>query len=161
AVSTAVDEATRETRLSARGLGFGIPSWRVDGMDPLAVHLAAEQAMEVMRSGEGPAVIEAEVYRYFHPNGPYPGSAFGYRTNEEEAQWRARDPLTRVADEMLGLGLISEAEVASVREQAKEAMRAAAEELLEADPEAPGKRRIIPSLWPDTSFVDVGLRGDA
>ena len=46
-----------------------------------------------MRAGDGPAVIEAEVYRFFHQNGPYPGSAFGYRTKEEEAEWRARDPL--------------------------------------------------------------------
>ena len=40
AVSTTVEEATGEPRLSARGPGFGIPSWKVDGMDPLAVHLA-------------------------------------------------------------------------------------------------------------------------
>jgi 2-oxoisovalerate dehydrogenase E1 component len=63
AVSTHVSEVTREPRLSARALGFGIPSWRVDGMDPLAVHLAMEQALEYMRAGNGPAVIEAEVYR--------------------------------------------------------------------------------------------------
>ena len=40
AVSTSVFEATCEARLSGRGPGFGIPSWKVDGMDPLAVHLA-------------------------------------------------------------------------------------------------------------------------
>src|SRR5690606_34947915 len=148
-------------RLSARGLGFGIPSWRVDGMDPLAVYLATQQAEEVLRSGGGPAVIEAEVYRFFHQNGPYPGSAFGYRSEEEEASWRERDPLTRVATEMISLGLITEEIVAGVREQAQAAMRAAAGELLEADPDAEGKRRIIASLWPDVSFVDVGLRGDA
>ena len=161
AVSTKVEEATGEPRLSARGLGFGIPSWQVDGMDPLAVYLAVQQAEEVMRSGGGPAVIEAEVYRFFHQNGPYPGSAFGYRTKEEEAAWRARDPLARVADEMLGLGLITEEIVAGVREQAQAAMQLAAGELLEADPDAAGKRRIIATLWPDVSFVDVGLRGDA
>src|SRR5690554_5567879 len=161
AVSTHVGEATAETRLSARALGFGIPSWRVDGMDPLAVYLATQQAEEVMRSGEGPAVIEAEVYRFFHQNGPYPGSAFGYRSKEEEAEWRSRDPLSRVASEMQKLGYISEDEVAAVRAQAQDAMRAAAGELLEDDPDAAGKRRIIASLWPDPSFVDVGLRGDA
>lgn len=161
AVSTHVNEATGEHRLSARGLGFGIPSWQVDGMDPLAVYLAVQQAEEVMRSGGGPAVIEAEVYRFFHQNGPYPGSAFGYRSKEEEASWRARDPLTRVANEMIALDLITEEIVAGVREQAQAAMRAAAGELLEADPDAAGKRRIIATLWPDVSFVDVGLRGDA
>ncbi len=85
AVSTTVEEATGEPRLSARALGFGITSWRVDGMDPLAVHLVMEQAARRLRAGEGPVVVEALVYRFFHQNGPYPGSAFGYRTKEEEA----------------------------------------------------------------------------
>ena len=160
-VSTHVSEITADTRLSVRGQGFGIPSWRVDGMDPLAVHLAMNEAADHMRSGAGPAVVEAEVYRFFHQNGPYPGSAFGYRTKDEEATWRERDPLLRVATEMQKLGQVTADEVASVRAQAQEAMRAAVGELLEADPENEGKRRIKPELWPEPEFVDVGLRGDA
>ena len=50
AVSTSVHEATGEPRLSARGPGFGIASWKVDGMDPLAVHLAMNEAVEHMRA---------------------------------------------------------------------------------------------------------------
>jgi 2-oxoisovalerate dehydrogenase E1 component len=155
AVSTRVEEATGEPRLSARALGFGIPAWRVDGMDPLAVHLAMERAQQRLRGGEGPVVIEALVYRFFHQNGPFPGSAFGYRTKEEEAAWRARDPLDRVAAEMTRLGLIDETGVAAVRQQAREAMRLAVGELLENNP-----RRIQPALWPDPAFVDVGIRSD-
>ncbi len=90
------------------------------------MHLAMKAAEERMRAGDGPAVIEAEVYRFFHQNGPYPGSAFGYRTKEEEASWRARDPLERVAKEMIKLGLIDKAGVTAVREQAQAAMTAAA-----------------------------------
>jgi len=161
AVSTNVNEVTAEPRLSARGLGFAIPSWRVDGMDPLAVYLATKEAEEVLRAGEGPAVIEAEVYRYFHQNGPYPGSAFGYRTKEEEQAWRERDPILLVGKKLVQLGILSQEEVDGVRAQAQAAMQAAVGELVEADPERPGKRRIIPSLWPDPSFVDVGIRGDA
>ena len=161
AVATRIEESVADTRLSVRGQGFGIPSWRVDGMDPLAVHLAMEQAAEVMRSGGGPAVVEAEVYRFFHQNGPYPGSAFGYRSKEEEAEWKKRDPLERVAREMIKLGLIDEAGVETVRAQAVAAMDAATEPLLEADPEKQGRRRIRPELWPDPNFVDVGVRGDA
>jgi 2-oxoisovalerate dehydrogenase E1 component len=161
AVSTTVEEATGESRLSARAPGFGIPAWRVDGMDPLAVHLAMERAEQTLRAGGGPVVIEALVYRYFHQNGPFPGSAFGYRSKEEEATWRARDPLDRVAAEMTKLGLIDKAGVASVREQAQQAMRVAADALVEQDPDAkPGIRRIRPELWPDPAFVDVGIRGD-
>ena len=161
AVSTHVSEATGEPRLSGRGPGFGIAAWRVDGMDPLAVQLAMQQAQDHMRAGNGPTVIEAEVYRFFHQNGPYPGSAFGYRDKGEEAQWRARDPLERVATEMSARGLIDDDGVRAVREQVTSAMAAIADELLEEDPDGkPGTRRIRPELWPSPDFVDVGVRGD-
>jgi 2-oxoisovalerate dehydrogenase E1 component len=159
-VSTRVDEVTADVRLSVRGQGFGIPGWRVDGMDPLAVHLATAEALERMRAGEGPAIVEAEVYRFFHQNGPYPGSAFGYRTKDEEAEWRARDPIERMSRELATLGRLDEAAASDVRAQAQAAMTVALGELLEADPDNPGKRRIRPELWPDPGFVDVGIRGD-
>src|SRR3984957_3212417 len=139
AVSTTVEEATGEPRLSARALGFGITAWQVDGMDPLAVHLVMERAAARLRAGQGPVVVEALVYRFFHQNGPYPGSAFGYRTKEEEAAWRARDPLDRVAREMTRLGLTDEAGVDRVRAQAVEAMQVAAGGRGRAGPAAPGR----------------------
>lgn len=161
AVSTTVEEVTGEPRLSARGPGFGLASWRVDGMDPLAVHLAMTEAVAHMRAGKGPVLVEAEVYRFFHQNGPYPGSAFGYRKKDEEAQWRARDPLERVGTEMIARGLIDVDGVARVRAQATEAMAAVAAALTEPEPGGkPGTRRIRPELWPDTAFVDVGIRSD-
>ncbi|UXL40244.1 thiamine pyrophosphate-dependent enzyme [Pseudomonas fragi] len=161
AVSTTVEEATAEPRLSARGQGFNIPSWKVDGMDPLAVYLAMQQALAHMRAGNGPTVIEADVYRFFHQNGPFPGSAFGYRSKEEEQSWRARDPLERLAREMKKRDLIDDAGLADLRQTIKLAMVQAAAALLEADPAGkPGKRRIRPELWPSPDFRDVGIRGD-
>ena len=161
AVSTTVDEATKEHRLSGRGTGFGIPSWRVDGMDPLAVWHVMQEVEAHVRSGNGPAVVEAEVYRFFHQNGAFPGSAFGYRSKEEEEHWRSRDPLDRVANEMIELGLITQEQVSATRQQAVDAMQKVAAELLEADPDGkPGARKIKAELWPDVSFVDVGLRSD-
>ncbi|KZE43081.1 alpha-ketoacid dehydrogenase subunit alpha/beta [Microbacterium sp. T32] len=161
AVSTRADEASADTRFSVRGQGFSIPAWRVDGMDPLAVHLATGEALDRMRAGEGPAIVEAEVYRFFHQNGPYPGSAFGYRTKDEEGQWRARDPLERMASEMRRLGLLDDAEAQAVREQAVAAVAQSVAAVVEADPERPGRRRIRPELWPDPAVVDTGIRGDA
>ena len=161
AVSTTVAEATKEDRLSGRGLGFGIPSWRVDGMDPLAVWHVMQEVQEHVRSGKGPAVVEAEVYRFFHQNGAFPGSAFGYRTKEEEEYWRRRDPLDKIANEMIELGLITEEQVANTRKQAVAAMELVALELLEPDLEGkPGARKIKASLWPEPGVVDVGLRSD-
>ncbi len=156
AVATKVDEVTREARLSGRGCGFGIPSWRVDGMDPLAVHLATQEALALCREGKGPALIEAEVYRFFHQNGPLPGSAFGYRTKEEEAAWRARDPLKRTADEMIRRGLLDVAAVSDLRDRCKTVMARLTELLVEPHGNS---RRIRPDMWPDAAFVDVGIRG--
>ncbi|MEX2441741.1 MAG: thiamine pyrophosphate-dependent enzyme [Pontimonas sp.] len=161
AVSTTVEEATGEPRLSGRGVGFGITSLRVDGMDPLAVHLAMQKAAEIARAGKGPVVVEAEVYRFFHQNGAFPGSAFGYRSKEEEASWRERDPLARVAGEMITRGLLTQDEVDALRHNAQAAMTHAAGELVEQDPDGKaGVRRIKPELWPSADFVNVGVRGD-
>lgn len=161
AVSTTVEESTAEPRLSARGQAFNIPSWKVDGMDPLAVHLAMQEALAHMRAGHGPTLIEADVYRFFHQNGPFPGSAFGYRSKEEEQQWRARDPINFLVAKMGERQLISADEVAALRDCVKAAMKQACEQLLEADPSGkPGKRRIRPELWPSPDFRDVGIRGD-
>lgn len=161
AVATHVTEVTAEPRLSVRGLGFAIPSWRVDGMDPLAVHLAMEEALAHMRAGRGPTVIEADLYRYYHQNGPFPGSAFGYRTKEEEQRWRERDPIATTAAHLRRRGLLSDEEAQAAIRRADAAMRAIGDLLLEPDPGGkPGRRRVKPSEWPDPGFVDVGVRGD-
>ncbi|MFV0253111.1 MAG: thiamine pyrophosphate-dependent enzyme [Beutenbergiaceae bacterium] len=160
AVSTHIDEVSRERRLSARGLGFGIPAWQVDGQDALAVHLATQLALQQMRAGNGPTIIEAQTYRYLHQNGPFPGSAFGYRSKAEEAAWRDRDPLVRLATELSQRGHLQSD--APIREQARHVMAEIAGTMLEADPDGkPGSRRIVPALWPDPEDVNAGVRGDA
>ncbi|MGY1808504.1 thiamine pyrophosphate-dependent enzyme [Blastococcus sp. SYSU D00669] len=161
AVSTNVFEATREPRLSGRGPGFGIASWKVDGMDPLAVHLAMREAVAHMRAGHGPTVVEADTYRYFHQNGGFPGSAFGYRSKEEEREWRARDPIDQVVGHLVRLGLATRADHEATLAAARQAMADVGDVLFEPDPDGkPGARRIRAAEWPDPSFVDVGVRGD-
>ncbi|MFJ3058759.1 thiamine pyrophosphate-dependent enzyme [Herbaspirillum sp. NPDC087042] len=160
AVSTTVDEATAEPRLSARGAAFNIPSWKVNGMDPLAVHLAMSEALAHMRAGKGPTIIEADVYRFFHQNGGFPGSAFGYRSREEEQSWRQRDPLDLLGARMQRRGLIDETGILALRTRIKDSMARAVAALTEADPGKAGKKRIRPELWPSPDFRDVGVRGD-
>jgi 2-oxoisovalerate dehydrogenase E1 component len=161
AVSTRVAESSGEPRLSARGLGFGIPSWRVDGMDPLAVYLATQEALAHMRGGNGPTMIEAVTYRYFHQNGPFPGSAFGYRSKDEESAWRLRDPILQVTGHLVRRGILSQAAVDQTIVRAQHIMAETGEVLLEPLPDGKaGQRRIRPSEWPDPAFADIGVRGD-
>jgi 2-oxoisovalerate dehydrogenase E1 component len=161
AVSTSVFEATCEARLSGRGPGFGIPSWKVDGMDPLAVHLAMQEAVAHMRAGGGPTVIEADTYRFFHQNGAFPGSAFGYRSKEEEQEWRRRDPVDQVSAELVRRGLLTRDDVDAAVEGARRVLAEIGDVLLEPLPGGrPGQRRIKEAEWPDPGYVDVGVRGD-
>src|SRR5580692_6434687 len=160
AVSTSVQEATGEPRLSARGPGFGIASWWVDGMNPLAVYLAMQAALVHLRAGQGPAVVEAEVYRFFHQNGPLPGSAFRYRTREEEQTWRERDPLLQASAQLVRRKILDAGEIEAARQHAGDLMNELNQVLLEPVPGGSGTRRIRASEWPDPKFVDVGVRGD-
>ncbi|MGO2110069.1 MAG: alpha-ketoacid dehydrogenase subunit alpha/beta, partial [Pseudoclavibacter sp.] len=161
AVSTLVDDVTGETRLGARGPGFGIRSWRVDGQDVLAVFTAMQEAVAHMRAGKGPAVVEADTYRYFHQNGPFPGSAFGYRTKAEEREWRARDPLERVIETLAERGTATRDDYDAFVQRVRSSVEAIAAEFLEPDPNGkPGARRIRAEAWPDTATVDDGVLGE-
>ena len=77
---------------------------------------------------------------------------------DEEAQWRRRDPLDKVAAEMIGRKLITQAEVDALRQRCKDVMKDVAGRLTEAADG--GKRRVRADLWPSPDFRDVGLRSD-
>ena len=157
AVATTTKEESKESRFSSRGAAFGIPAFFVDGMDPVAVRIATQRALDVMRNGGGPTIIEAEVYRFYHHGGGMLGSAFGYRTKEEEAYWKTRDPLLRLKNEMITRGWLTEADDAILRQRAQELSKAAMERITEGTGK---KRTIVPSLWPDPAERDHGVRGD-
>ena len=77
---------TREFRLSSRGAMLGVPSFRVDGMDIVAVNMAMQEARDIIRKDGGPVLVEAIVFRHFHQSSDKLGSDLGYRTKEEEAE---------------------------------------------------------------------------
>lgn len=157
AVSTKVEEVTGEPRLSSRGPGLNIPSWRIDGMDPLAVFSAMNEVIKIMRAGKGPTLIEAVVYRQTHHSGPMPGSAFRYRTKEEEAHWKERDPLLRMENEMLARKIINPEGIKFLQTACQTAMDQVVEELTERS----GSQISIKSeLWPPPEFCNFGIRGD-
>ena len=93
--------------LYRRASGFGIPGLRVDGNDVLAVQAVTEWALDRARRGEGPTFIEAFTYRMgAHTTSDDPTK---YRRREEEADWRAKDPIERVRTYLLARGAIDQA----------------------------------------------------
>jgi pyruvate dehydrogenase E1 component alpha subunit len=92
--------------LHARAAGFGLRSWWVDGNDALAVHAVTQEAVDSIRAGQGPALVEAETYRVGgHSTSDDPKR---YRTEEELAGWRARDPLARLRVLLGDLGVAAQ-----------------------------------------------------
>lgn len=91
---------------AARGLGFGIPSLRVDGNDYLAVHAVATWAAERARRGLGPTLIEHVTYRVgAHSTSDDPSA---YRPKTESDAWPLGDPVIRLKSHLIRLGVWSD-----------------------------------------------------
>jgi acetoin:2,6-dichlorophenolindophenol oxidoreductase subunit alpha len=93
---------------------YGFPRETVDGSDPGAVWEAFGALLGRARAGEGPMLLECLTQRR---RGHYEGDAERYRDRaREDAQWRRRDPVARLAER----GLLDEREVEELRRQADE-----------------------------------------
>jgi 2-oxoisovalerate dehydrogenase E1 component len=156
-VATTVEETVGFTDIVLRAAGHDMLGLVVDGMDTLAVREAVRQARSHAAAGKGPVLIEAKTYRYRHQNGKLPGSAYRYRTKDEEAEWSARDPLPALARDLADLGLLSVGQIEHVRELAADLVAAAADW---CTVEHDGARAIRPERQPHQADADTGVRGD-
>ncbi|GAB3924201.1 pyruvate dehydrogenase (acetyl-transferring) E1 component subunit alpha [Mucilaginibacter myungsuensis] len=93
AMGTSVERTTAQTDIYKLGLPYGIPSSAVDGMDPVAVHNAMDEAFARARAGEGPTFLEMRTYRY---KGHSMSDPQKYRTKEELESYKAKDPIEAV-----------------------------------------------------------------
>jgi pyruvate dehydrogenase E1 component alpha subunit len=104
--------------LSNRAKGYGFPGIRVDGNDVIAVHAVTEWALERAREGKGPVLIEAFTYRVgAHTTADDPTK---YRGSDEEALWRAKDPLERLEKYLRAEGLADDAFFGKVKSDGDE-----------------------------------------
>jgi len=122
AMSTPHREVCAVEHVADRAAAYGMPGAQVDGMDVLAVAAAARAAVERARGGRGPSLIECKTYRFL---GHSKSDQRVYRSREEEALWRERDPLARFRTLMLEHSLASSADVESIAADAVAAVDAA------------------------------------
>ena len=110
-----------------RAVAYAFPGVVVDGTDLLAVHLAAREAVERARRGDGPTLIEVKVYR-FTPHSSDDDDRT-YRDQEEVKAWRARDPLALFEARLREVDALDDASFdeikADVRREVDEATEAA------------------------------------
>jgi pyruvate dehydrogenase E1 component alpha subunit len=134
AMGTSIKRSSSEPLLYRRGESHRIPGLQVDGMDVLAVRGAAEMALEWVRGGKGPIIIEFLTYRY---RGHSMSDPAKYRTREEVQDVREhRDPITHAEKELEGMG-VKEEELKAIDKEIKDIVVGAAkfaEDAPEPDP---------------------------
>ena len=106
--------------MSKRAAAFDMPAVKVDGQNIEEVYETTREALERIRSGEGPFFLDVETYRM---EGHYIGDAQVYRSKEDRAEAAAQDPIVRLR-ERLGL---SDEEFAAFDEHAHEVVDKALE----------------------------------
>ena len=124
AVSVSAKVSTAVENIADRAAGYGMPGKVVDGNDVDAVYNATREAAERARRGDGPSLIEAKVQRFL---GHYLGDPEPYRTKEEVAKLREKDPLPRLQHDLLKRGLIDDAALAALEKEVAATVDRAAE----------------------------------
>jgi pyruvate dehydrogenase E1 component alpha subunit len=115
-MGTSVERATAMTNLSEKFDSYGIEHEDVDGMDLFAVLEVAERAVKRVRETGKPYAIEAMTYRI----APHGAADFleRYRTKEEIAEWRKRDPIGLVEARLLDAD-VSEETLDTIKAESK------------------------------------------
>jgi pyruvate dehydrogenase E1 component alpha subunit len=146
AMGTSVARTTIETDIYKLGIPYGIPSSPVDGMDPVAVHNAMNEAVDRARAGEGPTFLEMRTYRY---KGHSMSDPQKYRTKEEVESYKAKDPIEIVKQ------AIEENKYADEKwfEEIEAKIKGQVDEAVQFAEESP---------WPDASelYTDVYVQKD-
>jgi TPP-dependent pyruvate/acetoin dehydrogenase alpha subunit len=109
-----VDRSAGHRDFPARAQAFGLNAARADGADVEAVHDAARSLAQAAREGR-PGYLEIDAYRFY---GHARMDKSPYRTPEEEATGRARDPLAQARARVAGDGLASGAELDRIDDEA-------------------------------------------
>jgi pyruvate/2-oxoglutarate/acetoin dehydrogenase E1 component len=118
-MSVPLDNAAAKVAIADRACAYDMPGEVVDGMDVLTVREAVGRAVERARNGGGPSLIECQAYRWYGHSRSDPRA---YRTREEEAAWKARDPIPNFAAWLVENGICTEKEIDDLEEQVEDAI---------------------------------------
>jgi len=131
ASTTPVSYALSAQHVSDRAKGYGIEGYTIDGNNISEVYNAASYLIERARAGKGPALLECLTYRV---KGHYVGDPERYRTREEvQKMVNERDPIQAYKNILLETGVINQAGIAKLYDQANEEIQSAVE-FAEASP---------------------------
>jgi pyruvate/2-oxoglutarate/acetoin dehydrogenase E1 component/TPP-dependent pyruvate/acetoin dehydrogenase alpha subunit len=136
AMSVPWKKASKLENIADRACAYGIPGETVDGMNVLKVRGAVHRAVERARSGNGPTLIEAKTYRYFGHSHSDPRA---YRTKEEEAEWKSRDPILSLKQGMQAVKMLSPEEFSELEETVSQKLEQAMDFSMASPPPDPAE----------------------
>ena len=131
AVSTPIEQVSRDPDLHKRGAAFGVESCRVDGNDVVAVYLSAQEAVATCRRGAGPVLMEAKTFRHMGHHVNDPGL---YMPQDRVEYYRARDPVDVAARYLRESAGATEDELSRIKSEVDAEIEAAVA-FAEASPE--------------------------
>jgi 2-oxoisovalerate dehydrogenase E1 component len=153
-VATPLAQACAIGDLYVRAASYGMKGYRIDGDDVVGIHALISAVSEEMRAGGGPCLIEALCYRRYHHAGDQPGSAFGYRTKEEEARSKEREVINTFPRALAEARVLSAARSEKIRSFARDIVARAVDACtLNGTP-----RTVRTDLWPSRDSAEQGLR---
>ena len=158
AVGTHASQATAIKDICLRCGSYGIHGRQVEGDDVPAMYQVFHEAAKDLRKGGAPYLVEINCYRHYHHKGEKTGSAYRYRTVEEEEKWLHRDALNTFPAKLVKLGLMKESEVKRMKAMVKESIVEAAGVCTTVD--TAGKRIVRPELWPDPASAAEFMLSD-
>jgi len=106
-MGTALERHSAVTELYKRGEGFGVPGVRCDGMDVMDTYRVMREAIQRAREERQPVLVEAMTYRF---RGHSMADPEEYRTKDQVAAWRERDPIDAFAQQLVGAGAMEDGE---------------------------------------------------
>jgi TPP-dependent pyruvate/acetoin dehydrogenase alpha subunit len=134
AYSVPLEKSLAIDDVADRAEGYGFDGVAINGNDVLAVYQTVQGALARARKGEGPTLIECKTYRW-HGHSEH-DKAF-YRSNEELAMWKSRDPITTFATYLSGLNTLTPEHVQHVEDLVKSTIDDAVEFAMDAPDPAP------------------------
>ena len=128
AVTTSYKDALAVEHVSDRAPAYNMPGVLVDGQDAIAMYEAVSQAARRARAGDGPTLIEGLTYRFEDHSVAVARVRRGeYRTEEEIARWRKRDPIVIHTERLVSQGIATAEECGAVEEAARREVEEALE----------------------------------
>ena len=110
-MGTSVERTANHTDIWKLGLGYNMPCGPVDGMNPVKVAEAFDEAIQRARNGNGPTFLEVKTYRY---RGHSMSDAQHYRTKKEVEEYKKIDPIKQVKDIILESKYATEDEIKGI-----------------------------------------------